>query len=100
MALLPHPPRLITMTRFADKVEHMIAFGVLGALAILAFPGLSRLRVLLCLSAFGAAIEVFQAIPDLHRDSNVADWIVDTVMVAAVLAVPLLLRPGASGTER
>lgn len=100
MALLPHPPRLVPMVRFADKFEHMIAFGVLTALAMLAFPALSRWRVLLCLSVFGAAIEVFQAIPDLHRDGDLIDWIVDTVVVAAVLAAPLLVRPRPAETKR
>jgi hypothetical protein len=38
---------------------------------------------------FGAVIEVVQAIPMLHRDSDVMDWIADT---AAVLVVLLLIR--------
>jgi VanZ family protein len=34
---------------------------------------------------FGAFIEVVQAIPALHRDSDVKDWIADTIAAAAVL---------------
>jgi hypothetical protein len=41
------------------------------------------------LSLFGAFIEVVQAIPELHRDSDVLDWLADTVAVAVVL---LLVR--------
>jgi hypothetical protein len=100
MALLPHPPRLVTISRYADKIEHMIAFGVLAALAMLAFPAFSRLRLLLALSLFGAGIEIVQAIPGLHRDSDPVDWIADTAVVAAVVVAALLMRRGAARGER
>ena len=48
------------------------------------------MRLLVGLSLFGAAIEVVQAIPALHRDSDVSDWLADTI--AAVAVVLLLVR--------
>jgi VanZ family protein len=47
------------------------------------------LKLLVGLSLFGAFIEVVQAIPALHRDSDVKDWIADTIAAGAVL---LLVR--------
>jgi hypothetical protein len=37
------------------------------------------------LSAFGGFIEVVQAIPALHRDSDIKDWIADTLACGIVL---------------
>jgi len=37
------------------------------------------------LSLFGAFIELVQAIPVLHRDSDVLDWVADTVAASLVL---------------
>jgi hypothetical protein len=37
------------------------------------------------LSLFGALIELAQAIPALHRDSDPLDWVADTVACTAVL---------------
>jgi hypothetical protein len=44
------------------------------------------MRLLGILSAFGAIIEVLQAIPALNRDSDPVDWLADTVAAALVLA--------------
>ena len=91
MALVPKPPRLPTQD-FGDKFEHMLAFAVLATLAQLAFPTASRLRIGLWFCLFGAAIEVAQAIPALHRDSDVRDWLADTAVLVPVLGVPALLQ--------
>lgn len=100
LALLPKPPRL-PLDRFGDKFEHMLAFAVLAGLAQLAFPRISRLWLWLWLSLFGAGIELAQAIPPLHRDSSLADWVVDSVVAALVLALPLLLlRPRSAATVK
>jgi VanZ family protein len=98
MALLPMPPR-VPIDRFGDKFEHMLAFAVLAALVQLAYPAASRLRLALWLSLFGAGIEVAQAIPFLHRDSDLRDWLADTAVLAPVLGIPALLarRRGAPG---
>ena len=90
MAIVPHPPELPGQP--SDKVQHVIAFATLAALGSLAYPVTSVLRLLMGLSAFGAAIEFVQAIPALHRDSDVVDWIADTAAVLVVLMVIRALR--------
>lgn len=87
MALLPHPPHVPGEP--SDKVEHMAAFAVLGLLGSIAYRRLSALQLVIALSGFGALIEVLQAIPSLHRDSDPLDWIADTV---ACLVVVLAVR--------
>jgi VanZ family protein len=89
MALLPKPPHL-PIDRFGDKFAHMLAFATLAGLAALAFPQASTWRTVERLSFLGAAIEVAQNIPALHRDCDIRDWIADTV---AVLVVTLILTP-------
>jgi VanZ family protein len=83
MAVMPHPPRLPVEPN--DKVQHVIAFATLALLGTFAYPGTGLIKLLVRLSLFGALIEVFQAIPELHRDSDVLDWVADTVAVAIVL---------------
>jgi VanZ family protein len=85
MAILPHPPQVPGEPN--DKVEHMIAFATLAALGSFAYPRMALLRLLAALSLFGALIEVVQAIPALQRDSDVKDWIADTVAAAVVLTL-------------
>ena len=95
MALLPKPPAL-PIDRFGDKFEHILAFASLAGLAALAFPDSSPWRRIERLSFAGALIEVFQAIPALHRDCDFRDWIADTLAVMAVtLIAALLLLPRA-----
>jgi len=81
MAVLPHPPHVPAN----DKVQHMAAFATLGLLGSFAYPRLSTLRLLIGLSLFGALIEVVQAIPALHRDSDPLDWLADTIACALVV---------------
>lgn len=83
MALLPHPPHVPGDP--SDKVQHAVAFAVLGLLGSFAFPRLSTLRLVIALSLFGAFIEVAQAIPALHRDSDPLDWAADTIACGIVL---------------
>ena len=87
MAVLPHPPQLPGEPN--DKVEHIIAFATLALVGSFAYFAAPIGRLLLGLSLFGALIEVVQAIPSLHRDSDVIDWVADT---AAVLVVLVLVR--------
>jgi VanZ family protein len=83
MAVLPHPPELPGHP--SDKIQHVTAFAVLALLGSWAFPKLRSLSLIFRLSLFGAAIELVQAIPVLHRDSDVLDWIADTIACALVL---------------
>ena len=87
MAIVPHPPELPGHPD--DKVQHVIAFVTLAWLGSWAYSATKPLKLLSGLSLFGAAIEVVQAIPALHRDSDIVDWLVDTIAVAIVL---LLIR--------
>ncbi len=91
MAVLPHPPRLPT-DAWGDKFHHVLAFTVLAALAAAGWPRAAAWRMIGWLSLFGAGIEAVQAIPALHRDSDVRDWMADTLAVAAVMAVAALVR--------
>lgn len=81
-----HPPDIFGW----DKANHFAAFYTLGVLGAAAFPRVSLLVLGACLSGFGAAIELVQAIPFVHRDCDVWDWVTDTVGVLAALC-PLLL---------
>ena len=91
MALLPHPPH-VPIDRFGDKFEHMLAFGVIAALAAWGHSRVPLVRIGERLSFLGALVELFQSIPALHRDCDVRDWIADTVSIAMVLAVFALAR--------
>lgn len=88
LALMPHPPRIDV----GDKWQHMTAFGTLTILSVLAFPATSLLRIGERMSFLGALIEVFQSIPSLHRDCDVMDWLADTLIIVAVLAVIQVFR--------
>ena len=87
MAALPHPPQIPGQP--SDKIMHMLAFATLGGLAAYGFHRQSVLRLFLGLTAFGIVIELVQAIPMLHRDSDIVDLIAD---MAAALAALLIAR--------
>lgn len=87
MAVLPHPPEVPGQPN--DKIQHIFAFATLTLFGSFAYPAIRPLRLLMGLSLFGALIEVVQAIPALQRDSDVRDWLADTIAIVAVL---LLLR--------
>ncbi|MGA7673987.1 MAG: VanZ family protein [Rhizomicrobium sp.] len=69
-----------------DKAEHFAAFYVLTVLAAAAFPRRSLLLIAVMMSAFGAFIELAQALPIVNRDCDFWDWVADTIAVAAALA--------------
>ena len=83
MAVLPHPPQLPGAP--SDKVQHIAAFLVLGALASFAYPRTSPVYLATALSLFGAVIEIVQLIPALHRDGDPVDWIADTAAAGLIL---------------
>jgi len=95
MALVPHPPHLPGEP--SDKVQHIAAFLLLGALGSFAYPKTKPLCLGVGLSIFGAAIEILQAIPMLHRDSDPLDWMADTAAAALII---ILLRRWVSATRR
>jgi len=89
-AINPQPPQLPGAP--SDKIQHIAAFLVLGALAFLAFPNTKPVTLLLGLSVFGAVIEFVQMVPALQRDGDVMDWIADTAAAAIILTVLHLSR--------
>jgi VanZ family protein len=90
MALLPAPPQLPGEP--GDKIQHIMAFAVLTALASLAYPRIRPAVLFAALAALGALIEVLQSIPSLGRDAEWADWLADSLAIAAVLSIAALLR--------
>ncbi|WP_421839280.1 hypothetical protein [Novosphingobium sp.] len=84
LALLPHATNLPELN---DKAQHMLAFGTLALLGTFAFPRFPKLHLAERLSFLGALVEVLQAIPSLHRDCDIRDWIADTIAIVAVLAL-------------
>ncbi len=85
MAVLPHPPHFPGEPE--DKIKHIAAFATMGLLGSLAYSRINPSKLLLWLSLFGAVIELFQAIPILHRDCDVVDWIADTAASGVVILV-------------
>ena len=85
MAVLPHPPELPGEP--SDKIQHVAAFATLGLLGAWAYARSPLLHLLAGLSLFGAVIEIVQAIPSLNRDSDVIDWIADTLACGIVLGI-------------
>jgi VanZ family protein len=90
MAVLPQPPRVPGDP--PDKILHIIAFAVLAGLASAAYRQTNKLALLAGLSLFGAAIELVQTIPSLHRDGDVVDWLADTASAGLVLALAVLIE--------
>lgn len=80
-----------------DKVNHIVAFLTLTMLGRLAYGEHLVGRLALGLSLFGALIELTQAIPALHRDASVWDWVADSCAVLATLTAAWVFercRPG------
>ncbi len=75
-----------------DKAEHFSAFFAMTACALVAFPRLRLAWIAGAMSAAGAAIELIQALPFVHRDGDVKDWIADTLAVGAVVGVVIAAR--------
>ena len=90
MAILPKPPTLPGEP--SDKVQHILAFLTLAALASLAYPRARPLKIGLGLALYGALIEFTQMIPVLHRDAELLDWIADVAAASIVLALFTLGR--------
>lgn len=92
MATLPNPPQLPLNPN--DKLQHMTAFAALAALGAAAFRNMPLTRLVLGLVAFGAFIELVQAIPALNRDSDIVDLAADAVaaLIAGYLARLMLVR--------
>jgi VanZ family protein len=95
MAVLPHPPEVPGNP--SDKAQHILAFVVLSVLGSFAFPRAGLIRVGIWLSAFGAFIEIVQAIPVLYRDCDVMDWLADTGAILVAMTLMSLVRKRIAG---
>lgn len=90
MATLPQP--LPIPGEPSDKVQHISAFAVLTVLAQLAYPGIQPRRLFAGLIALGALIEVVQAIPALHREASILDWLADCFAVTVAMGTAALAK--------
>ena len=87
-AWTPHPPTLIPN----DKAQHGLAFVVLTLLAIYAYPQTRLWKIALLLAAFGAAIELVQGLPFIHRDCDIYDWYADVESIALAFVLTFMAR--------
>lgn len=74
-----------------DKVEHAVGFYILGVLALAAFPAGARWKLAVGLTAYGALVEVLQAIPSLNRHADPFDLAADLLGIGMAL-LPTYLR--------
>ena len=96
MALIP-PPDIPGEP--GDKIQHMMAFFTLGAIASAGWRDRTAVRLFSWLAAFGAAIELIQSIPVLHRDAELLDWLADMAAAAVALGLVRLVLPGISNAS-
>ncbi len=75
-----------------DKADHFSAFFVLTGLALATFPKQPLWRIAAAMAALGAAIELIQGIPFVHRDCDFWDWVADVSAVLGVYAVVLAVK--------
>ena len=83
---MPVPPTLGN----SDKLQHVVAFLVLAGLGRLAYPTVRKRWLLMGLMAFGAFIEIVQALPMVGRDSDPLDWVADTAAALTVFVIVAL----------
>jgi len=76
-----------------DKLNHMIAFFVITFLARAAYPRIPIFRLFVMMAAFGAFIELSQALPMIHRDAEWDDWFADMIasLVGLIIAWPFAI---------
>lgn len=91
MALITFPHTAEPGLPINDKIQHGLAFATLTTLALLGYRRVPPLRIGERLSFFGAMIEILQAMPVIHRDCDIRDWMADTLAIVAVLGARHLL---------
>ena len=89
MALLPTPPKVPGAP--SDKLQHMLAFAVLTALALAAYVRAHPVDIALGLFAFGGFIELAQMLPMIGREGSWLDYASDcgAVLIVLIVGVPL-----------
>ena len=86
LALSPAPYLPPPLFDWWDKAQHAIGFGTLAVLAVLAYPGVSKLRIGLMLVASGVLIEVLQHFSG-YRFGDWQDAVADGVGVVLGLGL-------------
>jgi VanZ family protein len=87
------PPSAPPMPDFGwDKLNHAVAFFVLGVLALKSFPG-SGWLVVLGLVAFGVLVEVLQGLSG-YRVAEWGDLLADFVGIVAAVGLGLVWSRG------
>lgn len=77
---------------YLDKLQHIIAFGGVAAIGVLAFPAWSK-ALGLVLSVYGGLMEVVQGLVTTTRKASVYDWMADNVgIVLGVVLTMAFLR--------
>ena len=76
-----------------DKINHMAAFFAITFLARAAYPRIPIFRLFVMMAAFGALIELSQAVPFIHRDAEWDDWFADLIatVVGLIVAWPFAI---------
>lgn len=69
----------------SDKALHFLVFYGLTLMAAVSFPLVHPILIALGMSAFGGVIEIVQGLPIVGRDRELADWIADSLAIAAAL---------------
>jgi hypothetical protein len=84
----------------SDKMQHILSFLTLTALAAVAYPRTSLLRIGVLLSAFGVLIELVQLVPALNRDGDPIDWVADTLAITLAAVGVWAMRRWPRGAGR
>lgn len=91
---LIHAPRLATDIPNGDKIEHVIAYGLLSAWAVWLFAGRrAQLLAVLGLVGLGIAMEFAQGYLTTYRSMDWRDALADTVGVVVALWLARARRP-------
>ena len=82
--------QVVEMPRNSDKVQHLLAYGVLAAAAVQVFrPGRTLLAVAAGLVAMGVLLEFAQGAMTTYRQADPADALANAVGVLLGLATAL-----------
>ncbi len=83
---------MITLSHW-DKMNHMIAFFTITFLGRAAYPRVPIIVLFGAMTAFGAAIEISQAMPFIHRDAEWDDWFADifATVMGLIVAQPFAI---------
>ena len=75
-----------------DKIAHCLAFLMLAVAGLRAWPH-SPVALVVGLLFLGAGIELVQALPFIHRDANLLDWIADAIGIGIAVCTEIVARP-------